>query len=316
MKILVVSGTGFIGEHVLRALTGHDVWVFHRGHTIARVDRVQVIRGERGELRSHASAIRELRLDVVLDMTARNAADAEHVIEAVAGATRRIVMVSSGSVYRNFGVLLTTEPDPVASSPASELAPLRRKLYPYRGATPRPPDDPKHWLDDYDKLPAERAFVERADVPVAIVRLPMVYGPGDPDRRLDGYVRHARDRRPVLLHTDAASWRNSRSFVGNAAHAIARIVTDTVADGVFNVAEPADLSEAEWVERIGGVVHTVSRESNPDARPAIDELPVHANFAQHLRLDSGRIRRELGYTELVDPDEALNLTVAQVRGAA
>ena len=316
MHIVIAGGAGFIGDRVAAALDGHDVVVFHRGAGCRVAAGLRHVHGDCTAIQPLRELVRSIRPDVVVDMRARNAADAEAVIAAIDGLARRAVVISSGSVYRTFGVLLGTEDAEVDNTAADEAAALRRNRFPYRGRTPRLPSDPRRWLDDYDKIPVEQAFTASRTVPATIVRLPMVYGPGDPDQRLAGYLRRMADRRPViLLQQRIAAWRNSRAYVDNVAAAIARVVVDGEPGRVYNVAEPDDLSEAEWVRRIGerlgwdGSVRAVP-DGGAIGRLAFDEFPVGANFAQHLRLDSTRIRRELGYQEVVPSAEALRRTVA------
>ena len=217
-----------------------------------------------------------------------------------------------GSVYGSFGVLTGVDAGPIDNSPRREDAPLRQRLFPYRGATPRPAEDPLQRLDDYDKIPVESAYLGPKGLPTSVLRLPMVYGPGDPDARLAPYLRRILDGRPaVVLHQAGAAWRNARSFVTNVAHAVAQVVQHGRPGRIYNVAEPSDLSEADWVRAIGrelnwkGTVLELPLNWDARARPPIHELPPNADFAQHLRMDSSRIRRELGYDEPVGPAEAL-----------
>jgi NAD(P)-dependent dehydrogenase (short-subunit alcohol dehydrogenase family) len=43
------------------------------------------------------------------------------------------------------------EPSSLEPVPLTEDPLLRERLYPYRGETPRHPDDPMRWADDYEK---------------------------------------------------------------------------------------------------------------------------------------------------------------------
>jgi len=319
MRILVLGGTGFIGSWVVRALSGHDVWVFHRGHTGVELPGVRHVRGDRAELARHRAALREFRPDVVLDMVPRDAVDARTVVDCVAGVAARLVVISSASVYRSFGVMVGSEDGVVDNSPSEEDAPLRRQLFPYRGAAPRAPDDPRRWLDDYDKIPIEREYQQAHGLSCNVVRLPMVYGPGDPDRRFGSYVKRMLDgRQAIVLHEAALSWRNSRAFVSNVADAIACVVERGTPGRVYNVAEPPDLEEGELVRSIGrmlgwqGILRSVAADWGWQARPAIEELPAHTRFTQHLRLDSTRIRRELGFAERVPFAEGLEKTLSEL----
>jgi nucleoside-diphosphate-sugar epimerase len=148
-------------------------------------------------------------------------------------------------------------------------------------------------------------------LPGTILRLPMVYGPGDDQHRLFAYLKQMDDGRPVILLGEGlAHMRASRGYVENVAAAIALAVVDErAADRVYNVGEPDALAEAEWVRRIGaaagwrGTVMTA-----PD-----DRLPAHLrpgfSTVQDLASDTGRLRRELGYAEPIAPAEGLRRTV-------
>jgi nucleoside-diphosphate-sugar epimerase len=314
MRVLILSGTGFIGSAVIHALAGHEVIVFHRGHSGANLRGVQHIHGDRADLALHAPAFRSIRPDVVVDMAAQNAGDARQTIDCLRGVASRAVVISSVSVYRAFGRMIGTETGDIDNAPSTELSPLRVKLFPYRGPQPRRPDDPRRWLDDYDKIPAERAYLAAPGLTASIVRLPMVYGPGDPDRRIAGYVERLRQGQAIRLTNTAAAWRNARAHVANAAHAIALVTLRGAGGEVYNVAEPEDFSEHDWIEHIDkeasrlGAVQIVPDEAS-DGRPAIDEFPPNTNFAQHLVMDCRKIRRELDYTEVVEPAKAIAATV-------
>ena len=57
------------------------------------------------------------------------------------------------------------------------------------------------WLDDqYDKIPAEQAVMGDSEIRGTVLRLPMIYGPGDPLHRLHPILKRIDDRRPAILH--------------------------------------------------------------------------------------------------------------------
>ncbi|WP_440974486.1 NAD-dependent epimerase/dehydratase family protein [Pseudomonas koreensis] len=316
MRILIIGGTGFIGREVCRTLADHDLWVLHRGQTNADLAGVRHIQGDRQALGAQRHLLSSIRADVVLDMTSINGGDAKDVIDCLAGLVGRAVVVSSGSVYRSFGILAGVESAEVIATPSREDSPLRQRLFPYRHRLLRAEDDPWRWFDHYEKILVERAYLQQQTLPATIIRLPMVYGPGDPDSRLSFYLRRMLDQREsIVLHQSGAAWRNSRAFVSNVAQAIATLVLHESPGSVYNVAEPGDWSEADWIRALGrevgwtGTVRTLADGVDWRARPSISELPEHSNFAQHLRLDSSCIRDELGYAERVTPEEALRLTV-------
>lgn len=322
MRILIIGGTGFIGREVCRALAGQELWVLHRGQTASYLPGLIHLKGYRQDLHAHRAAIGNIKPDVVLDMTPMSGADAQAVVDCLSGLAGRAVAISSGSVYRSFGILTRVEPGEVNNAPSREDSPLRTCLFPYRGPKPRARDDPRNWLDVYDKIPVEQTFLQQDRLPASVVRLPMVYGPGDPDSRLQPYLRRMLDRRAaIILHREGAAWRNSRGFVVNVAQAIARVVMQGIPGAVYNVAEPDDLTEADWIQALGrqvgwsGMVRTIPNDWDWRARPCIEELPVESNFAQHLRMDSSLIRRELGYCESVSVHDALRITVQRLMSA-
>src|SRR5207249_1224013 len=117
------------------------------------------------------------------------------------------------------------------------------KLYPYRKNPPRKSDDADQWMDDYEKILAERTVKGNPLLPGTVLRLPMVYGPRDDQHRLFPYLKRMDDKRPaILLDEDVAQWRWTRGYVENVAAAIALAVVDERAIGrIYNVGEPRTL---------------------------------------------------------------------------
>jgi nucleoside-diphosphate-sugar epimerase len=228
---------------------------------------------------------------------------------------KRVVAISSGDVYRAYGRLLRTEPGPLEPVPLSEDAPLRERLYPYRGETAREPDDPMRWADDYEKILVERVVMSDPELPGTVLRLPMVYGPEDGQHRLFGYLKRMDDGRPAILLGERLSrWRWTRGYVENIAAAVALAVSDQRAAGrVYNVGEAEALTELEWVRRVGAVA---GWKGEVIVVPE-DRLPGHLKMGldtdQHLVISTSRIREELGYEEPVAREEALRRTVAWER---
>ena len=107
-----------------------------------------------------------------------------------------------------------------------------------------------------------------------------------------------------------ARWKCPRGFVEDVAAAIALAVVDERATGrVYNVAEPIAFTEAEWVRRIGEVVGW----RGEVVMCRVGRIPLPYHMEQSLDTDSGRIRRELGFLEEVDPREAIERTIAWER---
>ncbi|MCL4458866.1 MAG: NAD-dependent epimerase/dehydratase family protein [Chloroflexi bacterium] len=318
MRILAIGGTGFIGPHVVMRLCamGHEITLFHRGHTKADLPLgVEHILGDRRHLADFAGELKHLAPQVVLDMFPFSEQDARTVMSTFKGFARRVVAISSQDVYRAYGTLIRIESGPIERVPLTEDAPLRQKLYPYRGETPRNQEDPRQWLDDYDKILVERTVMGDPDLPGTILQLPTVYGPGDKQHSLFEYLKRMDDNRPaILLGKGLANWCWTRGYVENVAAAIALVVTGERSIGrVYNVGEREALTMAEWVRTIGQAVGwngkvVVVPEGHLPAHLAAD-----INTDQHLVADTTRIRNELGYDEPVPQDEALRRTIAWER---
>lgn len=301
MRVLVIGGTRFIGPPTIQRLVdaGHHVTVFHRGETEADTPGAEHVHGERKRLREFRETFARLAPDVVLDMATMNASDAQAVLDAVRGVTTRVVMISSVDVYRAYGRLHGTEPGNPEPVPLTEDAPLRGKLYPYRGKY-------GGTLDDYDKIPAERTIMSAPELRPTVLRLGAVHGEGDYQHRLFGELARMDRNRPILLSEDVARWRWSRAYVGNVADAIALAACDDRATGrVYNVAEPETPNQLEWIRELGAAVGW----DGEIVLAQRDLVPRHLrpplNYEQDLVVDSARIRRELGYVERVSRAEWL-----------
>jgi nucleoside-diphosphate-sugar epimerase len=316
-RVLVIGGTVFVGPSVVRQLAqaGHAVAIFHRGeHEIALPGDVRHIHGDRDRIAEHRAAIAAFAPEVVVDMRAMTEAQARAVAEAVRGIARRLVVVSSMDVYRAYGRLHGTEPGPPLEPPFDEDSPLREKMYVYREHTPsviatRPP-----WMDEYEKILVERVALNDPSLAGSVVRFPMVHGERDEQRRFFWLWKRMDDRRLFILVSEKeAAFRASRTHVDNAAHAVALVATDDRAAGrAYNVGEPDALPLRDWATLIAK--HT-SWGGQLIARPS-DDLPPHLRDSRpdvwdhHLVTDTTRIRRELGYREVVSREEGLRRALA------
>jgi len=317
MRALLIGGSGFIGPHVGAALErdGHEVFVFHRTSVDPGRRRREIL-GDRNRLADHATALRDARPDVVIDLILSSGRQARELMDTFRGAARRIVALSSGDVYRACGVLHGSEPGPLEPVPLTETSPLRTNLQTH------PPERIKMlqrvfgWLDEeYDKIPVEREILGDPQLPGTVLRLPMVYGPGDPLRRLQPIVRRADDRRPAILFEEKqARWRGPRGYVENVAAAIALAATDDRAAGrIYNVGEEESLTELEWARRVGAAAGWNGELITLPANRMPAHLLMPGNFDQHWTTDTTRLRQELGYREPVPQAEAIRRTIAWER---
>ena len=238
MRLLVIGGTGFIGRPLVRELArmGHEVAVLTRSSAPTGLPAESIV-GERGDL----DTLRP-QADAVVDLILSSGAQAQRLMETFRGLARRVVAASSMDVYRACDILHGSEEGPLQRTPLTEDSELRSKLQTY------PPESIQAlraifpWLDDeYDKIPVERAILGDAHLSGTVLRLPMIYGPGDRLRRFHAMVKRIDDgRRRILLEAGWAEWRAPRGYVDNVAAAIAlAAVSEKAAGRVYNVAEGA-----------------------------------------------------------------------------
>jgi nucleoside-diphosphate-sugar epimerase len=312
MRVLVIGGTNFIGPHVVATLhrLGHGITVYHRGnHEPELPPAVRHVHSQAAGIPvlHFPSELSDPAPDIVLHMFPVGEQDAQAAVARFAGIARRMVALSSGDVYRAYGRLLGTEAGPVEKVPLDEQAPLRESFYPYRHAAAGRAD----WMFHYEKILAERAVMKHPSLPGTVLRLPAVYGPGDPHRRLRPYIRRMDDeRRAVLLEEAQAAWRWTHGYVENVADAIALAVVDDRAAGkIYNVGELQTPTVAERVRQIGqvagwsGEVRAVKTERLPS------HLRTPYSTHQDLVMDTSRLPLELGWVETHSTDEGIRRTI-------
>jgi len=314
MRVLLIGGSGFIGPFVAADLAraGHELAILHRGRTVLPPHRSIV--GDRSRLAASREAIAAFAPDVVIDMVLSSERQARELCDVMRGITRRIVALSSMDVYRACGILHGFEAGPLEPLPLTEDSALRTKLQTYPPKQIAMLQQVFGWLDgEYDKIPVERVLLEDKELATTVLRLPMVYGPGDPLRRFHWLVKRIDDRRRAII-VPLPHWRATRGYVEDVGTAIALAATSDAAIGrVYNVGEPEALDELAWAQQVARVAgwDAALVQLTGDAIPA--HLRIPGNAAQDWVADTSRIRRELGFAERISRDEAIRRTIAWER---
>lgn len=296
MKIAVLGGTRFIGRAAAEELAaaGHELLIVHRGQLEpADMPRVDHLHCERSELVSHKKELTAFAPEAVIDCLALSRADAEGALQAIPDARRRIV-ISSVDVYRAFGSLLTgRESDPV---PITEESPVRSERYPYRGQLPG--------RDDYDKLDVEDVY---AAAHALVLRLPMVFGEHDYQRREEFLLRRVRAGRKRIPF-GAGTWLTCRVYVRDIARAIRLALDKPDVTGTLNICEDRTYSMGLWARMIleaAGWDAELVRVPDDRLPPDLQET---GSLPQHIATSSAKARRLLGWSTS-DPEESLRTTV-------
>jgi len=314
MRVLILGGTGFIGSHVVKqtAEKGHEVTIVHRGRSSTTLpEGVNSILFDRRELSDYTPQLRKLAPELVIDMIPRTAQESWTLTRAISGVANRMIVVSSIDVYRAYNRLRKKEPGSPDATPLKENAPLREQLYPYRGVAV----DALHTAYEYEKILVERLAQSESELQTTILRMPVVYGPKDPQVRIFDYLRRMDDgRKTILLGKQQSKWQLTRSYVEDIATAVVLAGEDQSSGNfIYNIGESEALTEIEWVKMVGqaagwtGEVVTIEDESLPT------HLSQDYDWRQHLTIDTDDFRSKFNFKESVPRDKALAMTVAWQR---
>lgn len=297
MRVLVLGGTRFIGRRIVEELVGRgdEVLLVHRGSTEPDgLPDCPHLHTDRRDFAAVADRVRAFAPDGVIDTLAMSRADADAVLPHLPDAP--IVLLSSMDVYRAFGLLLTDgEGEPL---PLDETSAVRENRYPYADSGERP--------NDYDKLDVEPSYLDRG---AAVLRLAMIYGERDHQRREEFMLRRVRaGRRRIPVGPGTFLW--TRGYVGDvAAAALAALDDPTAAGGqIFDIGEPAVRSVRGWMAQIlAAADHDAELVPVPESTLP-DDLWITKSMTQHVLVRCEKATRLLGW-RASDPDETVARSV-------
>ena len=297
MRVVVLGGTRFIGRRIVTELLarGDEVLIVHRGETEpSDLPACRHLHTPRSAYGSVADEVRRFHPDAVIDTLAMSRADAEAVLPHLPDA--QLVLLSSMDVYEAFWLVLQErEGEPVPLNEASRLRTIR---YPYAVIGGRP--------SDYDKLEVEPSYVERG---ATVLRLAMIYGEHDHQRREEFILRRVRSGR-TLIPIGAGTWLWTRCYVGDVASAVlATLGNARVSGETVNIGEPAVRSMRGWAADIlAAAGHPAELVTVPDALVP-EDLSVTRSVAQNIVFDGYKAADLLGWRP-VDVQASLRRSVA------
>lgn len=317
MKVLVTGATGFIGRFVCASLRDaglqvraavrsaadpiarSDVEAMTIGDLSARPPWEEALAGIQAVV--HVAAIAHVGGKPSAEALARCRAvnvDATAALATAAARTgvRRFVFVSSAKVHGD-----------------------ANRGRPWRESDPPAPPDP-YAQSKWDAEQALQRIGAELGMDVAILRPPLVYGPG---------VKANFYR---LLQTVDRGWpiplgridnRRSLIYVGNLAHAVLRCLEHASSAGrTFLVSDEEAVSTPELLRRVGAALERPVRLLPVPVsllRLGAGMLGRGADFerlAGDLVVDTTAIRRDLGWTPPHSMQEGLAATAAWFRGAS
>ena len=234
-KALVLGGTRFFGKRLVSNLvdTGWDVTIASRGLADDSFgQRVKRLTLDRYNYESLQVALKGGEWDVVYDQICYAPSDAMDTCQLLSGKIGRYVLTSTGSVYDN--------------SPM----PYKEEYYdPY--SYPLRMGRQDSFTYGEGKRLAEAVFFQKADFPVAALRIPVVVGPDDYTQRLAGvvhYVKHGIAMRP--LNTDKTIGFISSFEAAKFLHWLA----ESPVTGPYNAAATGFLTSQGLFSLVGRVV--------------------------------------------------------------
>jgi len=292
VRALVIGGTGPTGHFIVAGLRrrGFAVTILHTGrHEIPEIPEDVV--------HLHVDPFDSEALNAALslqtfDLCVATYGRLRRIAQLLAGKVGRFISIGGVPAYRGYMNPWLLDPHGLPV-PIAEGADLVRS----------PEEDAKGWRIVRTE---EEVF---ANHPSAThFRYPYVYGPYQALPREWCIVRRILDRRPHLILPDGGLTLHSFGYAENLAHAVLLAVDqpDRAAGQIYNCSDEEVLTLRQVVEIIAKALdHTWEVVSMPWAL-AIPARPlVMVPLPTHRVLDIGKLKRELGYHDVVAPAQAL-----------
>jgi len=306
MKILVIGGAGVTGTPIVRQLLarGCNITILHRGlHTPDLPDSVVRIQADPYSKDGLGSALAGKQFDAVIATYGR----LRYVAQQLIGITQRLISVGGAApVYKGWGEM--TSPNPWETTQTTPL--FLAEDHPLASAETTDPFSLAVRKTEQDVL----GFHQAGHFNVTHFRYPLVYGPNNICPAEWGLIRRAREKRNTLILPAGGLTLVSRGFAENIAHAIMLAIENPSAAGgqIYNICDDAPTLNQQWVSTLGDILrHRFDTIDLPfSALPSgFRATPPQLLYRHHCVLDTSKIRKQLGYRDIVSTEDALERTV-------
>jgi len=241
-RALIIGGTRNLGPDLALSLVdaGFHVTILNRGVTQASSlpSGIERLYADRSDKQALADAVRSREFDAVVDTTLYNGPDATAAGQVFAGRVGRYVMLSTGQVYlvrvglkRPF--LESSYDGPTIAAPESSQF------------------DFDNWSYGIHKRFAEDAL-RASDLPLTVLRLPMVNSERDHFFRLRNYLARAQDGGPVLIPAEEPHLPLRHVYGKDVVRAVMRAI-DAGINGAFNIGQDETSTIDQFLSKIGAV---------------------------------------------------------------
>jgi nucleoside-diphosphate-sugar epimerase len=295
LKALVIGGTGPSGHYIVNGLLrcGYSVAMLHSGrHELDEIPpAVEHIHTDPFS----EEALRGALGNRTFDLTVAAYGRLRRIAEIMVGRTGRFISIGGVPAYR--GYMNPTVLEPMGMPiPTREDAPV----------VPVEEEDAKGWR----VAQTEQAVFERHPGATHF-RYPFLYGPYQIAPREWCVVRRILDgRRAIVVPEDGLSLNHS-AYVENAAHAILLAIDrpDAASGQIYNCGDERLLTLRQTIEIIA---RTLEHELEIVSMPREFAVPARPLMAQpwttHRVLDLTKLRTQLGYADVVAPEQGLAIT--------
>ncbi|MBI5552267.1 MAG: NAD-dependent epimerase/dehydratase family protein [Desulfobacterales bacterium] len=294
--VAVLGGSRFIGRAIVELLLekGWRVTTVNRGKTPVGYARpVARVTADRSDPAGYARALAGIDADGVVDVTAYHPDDTRVAIDAFRGRLKCFVHISTLSVYRW----------PLAC-PVDEAAPLENDARNAYG---------------FDKAACERLLFDEptAGLPWTVLRLPAVFGPGDPCSREAYLYRQIIEEKAIVVPSRPYGCQNL--FVADAARAVHQLLKSPQVVGRAYNAGGVPFTLEAYVEllaqRAGQAPRMLRADGGVLAQGGADPRRIPYYYEGDLVLDTRRIGAEIGFAPAWVLAPALAATLAAIERA-